>query len=180
MNPKRWIYVGVLALSAIAFVVDRAFLAEPETASAAESLSPARKDKAARDTSPDLEEPGSEIDPTLDRLEQLPEVTLGRDVFALSGAFLARQRKLQEEAERAAEAKEAQAIDPAETFAARHTLQTTLVGPELCLAVVDGQVVRVGDTFDGFRLVKIDSYRVKFRHDPGKAVVVLSLPSQPE
>ena len=180
MNPKRWIYVGVLALSAIAFVVDRAFLAEPETAAAAEALPSAKKDEAARDTPPDPQEPSGEIDPTLARLEQLPEIAPGRDVFALSGAFLARQRRLQKEAERAAEAKQAQAVDPAETFAAQHTLQTTLVGPELCLAVVDGQVVRVGDTFDGFRLVKIDAYRVKFRHDPSKAVVVLSLPSQPQ
>jgi len=180
MSPKRWIYVGALALSAIVFVVDRAFLAEPESASAAESLPSAKKDKATRDTPPGPQEPDGEIDPVLDRLERLPEAAPGRDVFALSGAFLARQRKLQVEAAKAAEAQKSQAIDPVETFAAGHTLQTTLVSPELSLAVVDGQVLRVGETFDGFRLVKIDSYRVQFRHDPSNQVVVLSLPGQPE
>jgi len=88
MNPKRWIYVGVLALSAIAFVVDRAFLAEPETAAAAEALPSAKKDGAMGDAPPGPQEPSGEIDPTLARLEQLPETTPGRDVFALSGVFL--------------------------------------------------------------------------------------------
>jgi len=180
MNPKRWIYVGALALSVIAFVVDRAFLAEPESASAAESLPLTKKVEAVRNTSPDAREPDGEINPVLDRLEQLPETAPGRDVFSLSGAFLARQKKLQIEAAKAAEAQKAQAIDPVETFAAGHTLQTTLVSPELSLAVIDGQVVRVGDTFDGFRVVKIGSYQVTFKHDPSSRVVVLSLTGQPE
>ena len=71
-----------------------------------------------------------------------------------------------------------QAVDPAETFAARHTLQTTLVGPELRLAVVDGQVVRVGDTFDGFRLVKL-GYRKAVLESNG-VEVVLKLKAQPQ
>ena len=179
MNTKRWIYVGVLALAAIAFVVDRVFLGEPESASADEPLPLATKAKVARDPLTEPEEPVGPIDPTLDRLEQLPEAVPERDVFSLSGAFLARQKELEEEAAKATEAQEIQKIDPAETFAKQHTLQTTLLGPDLSMAMIDGKVVRVGDTLDGFRLVQINSYRVKFRHGVSGAVVVLSLPSPP-
>lgn len=180
MNNKRWIYVGTLALAVIGFVVDQVFLAEPENASAAEPLQLVKKTAVASNTPSATEEPGGEVDPTLDRLEQLPEAVPGRDVFSLSGAFLDRQKKLEEEAAQAAKAAEIPKVDPTETFAEQHTLQTTMVSRNLSLAVIDGKMVRVGDTLDGFRLVQIDSYRVKFQHNLSGSTVVLSLPSQPK
>jgi len=180
MSRKRCIYVGVLALALIAFIVDRAFLAEPESAYAEEPLPTASKAKVTHDTVTDTAEPVGEIDPTLDRLEQLPESVPGRDVFSLSGAFLARQKKLEEEAAKAAEAAEAPKINPAQTFAETHSLQTTMVSENLSMAVVDGKVVRVGDVLDGFRLVQINSYQVRFQHGTSGAVVELTLPSQPQ
>jgi len=180
MNAQRWIYVGVLSLAAIAFVVDRVFLSEPENAYADEPLPSVTKAKAANKASSETEVPVDELDPTLDRLEQLPEAMPGRDIFSLSGAFLARRQKLEEEALKAAEAAEVPKVDPAETFAKEHTLQTTMVSSNLSMAVVDGKVIRIGETIDGFRLVQINSYQVKFKHHADGATVVLSLPSQPK
>lgn len=180
MNTKRMIYVGALVLAGIAFLVDRVFLGEPESAYADAAQSSAQKKKVALDTSLDSEQPVTEIDPTLDRLEQLPEAVPGRDVFSLSGAFLARQKKLEDEAAKAAEAEEVPKVDPAEVFAQQHTLQTTMVSQNMSMAVIDGKVVRIGDTVDEFRLVQIDSYQVKFKHVVSGSVVVLSLPSQPQ
>jgi len=179
MNRKRWIYVGVLALVVITFVVDRVFLGEPESTYADEPLQQMTKAKAASKTPTNMQEPGEPVDPTLDRLEQLSEALPDRDVFSLSGAFLARQKKLEEEAAKVTEEKKAPKIDPAEIFAQSHSLQTTMVSENLSMAVIDGKVVRKGDTLDGFRLTHIDAYKVKFVHEAIGAVVELALPSQP-
>lgn len=180
MNRKRMIYVGVLALAVIAFVVDRVFLGEPESAYADEPLPVVTKAKTSQTAKQESAEPIDVIDPTLDRLAQLPEATPVRDVFSLSGPFLARQQKLQAEAAKVAEEQSAPKVDPAEEFAKSHSLQSTMVGKNMSMAVIDGKVVRKGETFDGFRLVHIDAYEVKFVHEASDAAVELTLPSQPK
>jgi len=196
MSGKGWIYVGVLVTSVVAFAVDRALRSEPASAEAGGLSSgseadagPARpkarnKTKITSKTGQSAPrapaaEPPPGADPILDWLERIPELPVSRDVFALSGSFLAQQRKL-EEAVKQAQAKAEPAPDPGQTFASQRQLQSTLVGPGVALAVVNGEVLRIGEEIDGFTLTRVDAYRAEFRHQGSGQTVSLYLALLPD
>ena len=134
---------------------------------------------------PDSEEPVGNTPPlaslfrshhTSDRqrsASQLVSSLLGpvRDVFALSPAmdrhYRARSESSQNEKARQAQ----QSIDQ---FRRAHRLQGTFLHAHDEWAVVDGAIVRVGQTVDEFQLQKIEHYRVVFQR--GADTVVLELP----
>ncbi len=67
--------------------------------------------------------------------------------------------------------------DPAELFAARHTLAATVIAAGGGTAIVGGRCLAVGKSLDGFRLAAVDERSATFVR--GASRVVLRLPQRP-
>lgn len=65
--------------------------------------------------------------------------------------------------------------DHAAAFRAGHQLEGVVIGPQ-ALAVVNGQVLRVGAMLDGWQLVRVERERVTFRKPGEKLELVLVVP----
>ena len=105
MSHKRWIYLAAVGLSVIAFIVDRVFLGEPESVSADVLETTTTTSESDPNSPDDQAEIAVTTNPTINWLEELPEAAGAvRDVFALSGGFLAHRRKAQQETEQAEQA----------------------------------------------------------------------------
>lgn len=174
MNRKRWIYAGLLVVAAGAFAVDRLFLGEPKAAEA-EPIGPRRPRPQPTASGKTVAGKPMVSDPSLIWLEQLTERRAARDVFSPSTDWLASEKK--------ASAKEREAqLGPqpgsAEAFLAGHHLQATSVMPRGGMAVVDAKCLNVGETLDGFKLVRVWPERAVFRRS--RETVTLTLPTPPE
>lgn len=176
MNTKRWIYLGVLGLSLLSLLVDRVFISEPSEADAAPITLPTTPSQhpvpAVRSTvaQPTVRKPGS-ADQLVDRLRALPSPAVIRDVFALSGDFLARSKSGAPSETEAEQQRQALAV----SFPTHHKLQTTLISGAETLAVVDGQVLHVGHTVDGLNLCRVDPGRAVFCDETNTPTAVLTL-----
>ncbi|HOB76326.1 MAG TPA: hypothetical protein PKG54_17585 [Phycisphaerae bacterium] len=175
MNRKRWIYASVLGIALVAFIVDRLFLASPQAAEA----KPASPDPgAARPAPSPTDRPQNAPfvnDASLAWLEKLAPAGAARDIFASPDWLESKQANAQ--ATTAGEEEEDSQPGSAEAFEAAHRLQATTVMGRGGLAVVDGQCLSVGETLDGFRLVRVEAGQVEFRR--GSQRVTLSLPMAP-
>lgn len=183
---KRFIYLGLLAVSAGALIVDRALRDGPSpaeaqptrragraTATKSGSPSPTRREprKPPAVSDANAKESGSGVDPSLAWLEKLADAGGQRDLFVPSLAMLSHYQTIQE-------TQQATQNGPKpgspEAFQTEHQLQATFVSQDTMIAVVSGRVLRLGEFIDGFRLTRIEAYRAEFRR--GRDRVWLSIP----
>ena len=94
-----------------------------------------------------------------------------RDVFALSPA-MDQHYRVQSDSVQNENVRQAQ--QSADQFQTIHRLNGTFVQAHDKWAIIDGAIVRVGQTLDDFQLRKIEHYRVVFQR--GVHTVVLELP----
>lgn len=177
MSRKRWIYGGLLAAAAGAFLLDRLFLDAPEKAVAEERgpATPRKKPAPAPALSPSAPRI---TDPSLAWLEKIADTEAVRDVFMPGPDYLARHRKIQEELQARAEEERGPAAGSPELFEAGHQLQATTVTPQGGIAVVDGRCLTPGVIVDGYVLERIEPGRVTFRQ--GVETATLRLPMPPD
>jgi hypothetical protein len=126
--------------------------------------------------------------PVLRYLSRLDDAAKNRDVFTPSAGMLEflnatpasekgprsreaeeMRRQREEELKRKKEAKK--------SFQQGHRLQATSITQGAEMAIVDGKVLRIGDTLDGFKLTEITPYTAQFELD--EDVFELRLPTQP-
>ena len=179
MNRKVLMY-GVLGIAATAFIVDRVFLSEPAGAKAgtpAVSTSQARV-KTTKKTPVDAVRNDSEH-PALSHLSQLPDTVGHRNVFTPSPSMMSHLDQLPEakSGRRGRSREKEQKEQGLKTFQDAHELQATAITPGTEMAIIDGKVLRIGETLDGFTLEGITPYTARFQQDD--AVVELTLPTQP-
>jgi|GEM_PF-3597119 len=172
MNRKRAIYVSSLMVTIAGFVGDRLFMGTPETADAASIPTASEPNPNATNASSANPSPQDAGDPVLEWLDQLPERQAARDIFSLSGKFLI-YRQQQEAAKETEKQKESSTADLLAAFSVEHELQSTLVGPNGCLASVDGTVMRIGEQRGDFQLVRVDARLAEFRHLPSGEAITL-------
>lgn len=151
-STKRNIYLGMIGLAALALLVDRMLLGGAATTPAdalavppVPAASGVASAGAGRDPVPRIRFP--------EGLTAYATGSLPRDPFAPPLAVPVRV---------AASAETPQsAITPAD-FAARHALSAVMSGSSGSVAVVDGVVVRVGDSVEGCDVIGIEPRRVRF------------------
>jgi hypothetical protein len=173
VSRKRWIFLVVTAVSAVAFLVDRFFLSAPAAAVAegptrTTKPRPVKPANAASAAVPDPEL----YDPSLSYLDKLPQSDFNRDIFAASPEM----RKFYQQLE------EKQNTDPAtkgakpgslSAFADNHHLQATLDG---AIAVVDEKMLRVGQEYKGFKLTRVGPYDAEFTRNQEHITLYIPAP----
>jgi hypothetical protein len=176
MTRKQKIYGAVMLLSAVGFLVDRAIRSAPAPAAAEQPVAPdpagpARQTKVtAQNAAPALVE-----DPSLAYLEKMSNAWSGRDIFTPTTNMLLHYRQITEAQQNA---EQGPAPDPAGEFAAAHRLEATFIAPEGAMAMVSGQLVHVGDSIAGFRVVRIEPRQVELRRGNDRAVLTISTPME--
>ncbi len=182
MSPKRWIFVGLTLASAIAFVVDRVFMGEPHTASAetmndssSASSTPVAKTAAPAAAAAPSAPPVELQDPSLAYLNKLEDAKFQRNVFMPSAAMIMHYRQKQAAEQEHTTQKEEQP-DSAKEFAAAYKLEGTFCGPDGSMAVVDGNVLLIGDELDGFELTRILPYAAEFQRGTERVTLDIPLP----
>ena len=179
MGRKKLIYLGLLVSAGGAFIVDRLFLGEPETAAAAPSRPVKTTRKPAPRKRPPKEKPPPAADPSLTWLNQLGEQQGQRDVFVPSVDMLKYYKALRDPADEEEKEGGPDATSP-EAFEREHELQATCVSPDALMAVIDGKVRRLGEKIDGYRLTKIEAYRAEFRRGRDRVSLIIPVPAVPE
>jgi len=183
MGPnKKLIYLGLLFVTGGVFLVDRLFLDEPETATAQTAPVPAAGSEPPRPRQAAQTESQEAPDPSLNRLDELDElddVPAPRDVFSPSVPMLMHYKLLQDADGERGEQTGPKPGSP-EAFEEQYELQGTFVSQGALLAVVNGRVLRLGDTVDGLRLAKIEPYRVEFRRGRHRVSLSMPMPAAPE
>lgn len=151
-TTKRNIYLGLIGLAGLALLVDRVLLGGATTAPAeaaavqpVSSASGAEPAASVRDPVPRIRFP--------EGLVSYASGALPRDPFAPPLAAADRV---------AVDAKAPQRAITQADFAARHTLSAVMSGSSDSVAVVDGVVVRAGDSVDGCDVIGIAPRRVRF------------------
>ncbi len=164
---KTLLYAGGLGLAIVGLIVDRALRQAPASASGEPTRPPAGPAAA-----PPPSAGRTDVTPTPwrsragDWLRQLPDVPEVRDVFDANSLG-------ESDPERTAAGENGGPADPVAAFVASHHLGATFRDRENAYAIVNGRIVRIGQTVDGFRLITIDSFRATFTN--GRAVAVLAL-----
>lgn len=169
--PRRsHILGGVLGLALVALAIDRKYRHGPAEAEGAaptaESSRPVSPETVARPRAAPPAQSTAELPPqdaVCAWLERLPEVERVRDLFRLDNAFPAPPA--------AKDGEQDPAVDPVEQFENSHRLEGTFRGPDAAYAIVDGQVIRPGQSIDGFRLVRLGSVEAVFRSGSRSAVL---------
>jgi len=165
VSRRRWIFLGVTALSAVAFLVDRVFFSAPAPA-AAETLvrsptpRPSKSAVAAKAGPADPEL----FDPSLTYLDKLPPSNFNRDIFAASPEMQKFYQKLEEKQNTDPTTKGPKPGTPA-AFATKHHLQATFNSPDGAIAAVDDKMVRVGEELGGFKLTRVGPYFAEFTRE---------------
>jgi len=180
ITKKQAVYGGLLAVAVAALAIDRLFFSEPSTAQA----SPAVAEAAAAPALPSVEKTGkpepavSDSVPTdgliSDHLQSMPMVDLKAmpDAFAPSKVWtLACHPPPPPPPPLPAPPPK---IDhSAADFAAAHKLSAVLTSHNGGSAIVDDEMVRVGQMIDGFTLISVQSTAARFSN--GSAVVDLKM-----
>jgi hypothetical protein len=173
LTVKQAVYGGLLAIAVVALVIDRIFFAEPSKAQAAPELPTAPTPAPAISLAP-IAEP---IDGLIsDHLKSIPfiDLKLMPDAFAPSKAWLAAIQPPPPPPPVLPPAPPPDTTDHrAIAFAAAHKLSAVLKSHNGGVAIVDGEMVSVGQTVDGYILTAVDSTSAHFAS--GSSVVDLTM-----
>jgi hypothetical protein len=166
LTKERKIYVGLFVLAAGAFLGDQLF-SGPNAASA--DVEPAAVATARPASSP----ASASVSPRAAMTVQLAERlrTLDHDQ-ALSATALSDPFKLSKSWDGLSDAP---ADGQAWSFSRRHRLTAVMVsGARGGSAIIDGQLVAVGQSLEGFKLVEVSTRSATFEHDKQIARLTLT------
>jgi hypothetical protein len=176
LSKKQTVYSGLLAVAVVALAIDRIFYSEPATAQA----SPVATQAQAAPALPSPEKtstPEPAITVTApsdglisDHLKLMPMVDLKAmpDAFAPSKAWTLASRPPP------LPSAPVEKIDhSAADFAAAHTLSAVLASHNGGAAIVNGEMLRVGQILDGFTLISVKSNTARFTN--GTSIVDLTM-----
>ncbi|MBL8999611.1 MAG: hypothetical protein JNK25_00575 [Phycisphaerae bacterium] len=157
---QRKVFGGILAVAGAALIADRTLTGNstigPDTAAAAADTTPIKAAASAPSA------PAAAQGPTLvDRLESLREQASDSDPFA--SPFVTEVVI----APAAPETPVTPAIDTT-AWTAKHKLTAVLKGRNGAVAMIGGQVYRIGDQLDGLTLTSIENQTARFE-GPGTA-----------
>lgn len=165
LGKKEAVYGAVLGLAAVAFVIDRAFFS-PENAGAATAPASVQKPSVhdAQPPTPIAATASSESIPAGWLAERLRAATSGsdhssRDVFAVPACWRP-PPKVAVARVGATPAPKAQLF--AETFRREHHLVAVILEAGSGRAVVDGKLISIGGSIDGFRLASLNRQSARF------------------
>ena len=181
INDRRtWLSVGLI-LGLVALAADRGWIWAP----AATRAEPADVDDRPRVADADRNAT-SPVMPNRSETPDSPEnsrLTAWRghdgirDLFQPAPTMLARLRGESDPSSRSTLSPKLDLHQRAETFQTTHHLQATFGGPSGFRAVIDGELFRLGDHLDGFRVTEIDNMKVRFQRE--SVTVVLVIPVTP-
>ncbi len=164
MTRKKLMYI-VLAAVGLAYFVDRVFLREPEPASAKDAPPPAVVKRSAPAPKPSAKKQDeAPSDPALAYLSRLKEAFAARDVFAPTGEMVLYYEKMGKK-KNTLTGGDVEEEDVVKGFREKHVLQATFMSPSATFAAINGELVRVGQTIDGFRLTRVTPYSAEFHQD---------------
>lgn len=165
LGKKEAIYGAVLGLAAVAFVIDRICFS-PEDAGAATAPASLQKQTAKEATAarPAVAATSSEAIPAGWLAQRLRTATKGpdvssRDVFAVPACWRPEPKVA---AARTAPAPEPKPQLFAEAFRREHHLIAVMIESGGGQAFVDGKLISIGTSIDGFRLVSLRRQSARF------------------
>jgi hypothetical protein len=170
---KQGVYGALLAIALIALVIDRLYFSEPSKAQASPELPVAPQPAPAVSLAP-IAEPADGL--ISDHLKSIPPVDLQvrPDAFAPSKAWLAAIQPPPVPPPALPPPPPPDKIDHrAVNFVAAHKLSAVLKSHNGGAAIVDGEMVCVGQTLDGYTLTSIQSGSARFTS--GSSVVDLTM-----
>lgn len=173
LSMKQAVYGALLAIAGVAFVIDRIYFAEPAKAQAAPELPVAPAPTPAVSLAP-IAEPSDGL--ISDHLKSLPSIDLKLmpDAFAPSKAWLSAIQPPPATLPSLPPAPPPDTTDHrAIAFAAAHKLSAVLKSHNGGAAIVDGEMIQVGQMLDGYTLTSIQSGSVRFTS--GDSVVDLTM-----
>ena len=178
LTRSRKIVLAILALAATALLVDRLVLAPSASGPARARAAPTADERpegagAAKSASPPTAPEVGSGPRLADRLETVA-TPFDLDPDRLRDGFVPADAWLEELLEPPAEAETPEPqVSPADRFAERHTLTSVILTARSSSAVIDGKVVPVGQTIEGFRLIRLTRQSAVF--EAGGEEVELSL-----
>ena len=178
LSRKQIVYGGLLAVAVVALGVDKIFFSAPSSAQG--SLTPAtplamptesKPEPAA--VAPPLPGPGEGL--ISDHLKTVPEVDLTKtgDAFSPSKAWMLFVRPPLPPCRLRRHHWRLRSITPALDFIAAHKLTGVLESHNGGAAIVDGEMLLIGQTLDGFTLTAVQSTTARFTN--GTIVVELTI-----
>lgn len=159
-------FVGLLIVGIGALAVDRVFLQAPHAASAQTDNSQ-RVTASAATAAPSGSSPAATS--LSERLRQMqaadqPRLAKLRDIFTLTAGFAAQP------------AQDAAAkVDPGDQFRRSHRVTATLLNGQRSQAMIDGRLVTLGQSVDGFRLVSMNAQSATFESPDGQAILPVAI-----
>ena len=169
VNSKQVVYGGLLAIAVVALVIDRIFFAEPSKAQG----SPELPSKPEPPVAVSVAAPAEPADGLIsEHLNSIPAVDLKvmPDAFAPSKAWILATQPPPPPLPAPVPDK----VDHrAAEFAAAHKLSALLKSHNGGAAVIDGEMVRVGETLDGYTLTAVEGSSARFIN--GSSVVDLTM-----
>jgi len=174
-----YLYILLVTGSIGAFLLDQVFLAEPESAAADTTQTiPSPAINADRFKDPASDQINLVEDPSLKYLEKMQANPSTRDVFTPTYAMQQHYEQLKKQTEQAENSKAGPKPGSPEEFKAQNTLQATYVSNGNHLAVINGDIYRVGEFIGEFRITNIDSRRVMFSRKKEKVILRIPLPNE--
>ena len=174
---RNYLVYGSLAVAVTALVVNKLFFSQPSSAQAslvsqAEPTPPAVNKPEAAPAAPPLPEPSEGL--ISDHLKTVPEVDLTKtgDAFSPSKAWMLFVRPPPPPSP-AAPPPEVKVDHTGADFIAAHKLSGVLESHNGGAAIVDGEMLLVGQTLDGFTLTAVQSATARFTN--GTIVVELKI-----
>ncbi len=180
LSKKQAVYGGLLAVAGVALTIDRLFFSEPATAQASPPSAQAVPELPSVEKPAKLEPatvvalPGDDL--ISDHLKLMPSV----DLQAMPDAFSPSKQWLLAVQPPPAPPPALPPAPPPDTtdhraldFAAAHKLSAVLASRNSGAAIVNDQMVRVGQTLDGFTLTSVKSNTARFTS--GSSVVDLTM-----
>lgn len=175
---KYYVYGAVLGIAVIVLVADRAMRQAPAPAEASDSAAatpqrptPARTTSPPSSAAPMAEKASAHVDGSIKSqwLRDLPEVPEVRDLFAM-----ARSKPPETDEQASGQEGRENDPDPSVSFADAHRLHATFQDGRVSYAVIDGRMIQVGQSIDGFRLESVSAYQATFCAGKHKAILSLS------
>lgn len=189
---KNQLLLGVLALGALALLVDRVFvgspLATPATSTAGE-FPPATGPTPGVSVNPTPDKPNAKDGgglalsiPELPFPRELPALAAGdriRDVFARPKAGRSDANANGSPGNASDDSETGEPQDRAGYFPQKHRLEAVYLDDGLRIAVVDGAWVAIGDRFDGCVLAAIEGNQATFRCGDRETVLRMDAATPP-
>lgn len=174
-TKRKKIYTLLMLLGVIAFFMDRMLLSDSTTAPSKAVASPVyrRTTPVAKET---VSENASISIPALafprNILTYDPRFSM-RDIFSPYPKWQHEQSSLHSTDKARSDIEKNMRLSRSVIFMTQHKLNAILNGPDLKIAIIDGHWVRVGDTFDGCKLRKLEGEKIYFTCSDGEAVLNL-------